>query len=127
MMSAITAKTPPLNQASVCRPYSTCMMVRSLVFLISNSPRSVCMGQVPVNKKRGGHSGCFSRIAVPCLAQRFFFNAAGAFAALQLGNHVVGTQPVVDQRNQAVKPQISHLADQLGLERVGGPAMVDVL
>ena len=46
-------------------------------------------------------------------AQGFFFNAAGACAASQLGRHVGGFEPVVGQCNHAMKPQICHLADQL--------------
>ena len=46
------------------------------------------------------------------LAQGLFLDAAGAGPALQLGQHVGRGEVVVRQRDEAMEPQISHLADQ---------------
>ena len=47
------------------------------------------------------------------LAHGFFFQAAQAFAAHQLGHHIGRAQPVVGQRDHAVEPQVGGFVDQL--------------
>src|SRR6478736_6286562 len=105
----MTANMPALNQASVCRPYSTNMIVRSPEARPSSSARSV--------------SAIAFSFPVDGLAQGLFLDPAGAFAPFQFGDHVRGAQAVVCQRNHAVEPQVGHFAD----DALAVAAMVRIL